>query len=247
MTAAMTIEGLTLYRGGLTVLQDISLQVNTGEVLVLMGASGSGKSSLLRCLNRLEEPQAGRILLGDTPIADLDVIELRRRVGMIFQKTAPFPGTVADNVRYGPTLRGEAIPPDRVAALLDAAALERDLADRPAQALSSGQEQRLAIARALANQPDVLLLDEPTSALDPIATHAVEDTILRLRDDLNLTVVWVSHSAEQARRVGDRLILLEEGRIIREGTMDNLLNETTGDDYVLAFAAGQDLNHQPPE
>jgi putative ABC transport system ATP-binding protein len=234
------VENLTLVRSGTTALHDVSLRVSQGEILVLMGRSGSGKSSLLRCLNRLEEPSSGRILLHGQDITTLPVLELRHRVGMIFQKTAAFSGTVAQNINYGPSLRGITLSRDRILELLDAAALEHDVVDRPATELSGGQEQRLAIARALANEPEVLLLDEPTSALDPIATHAVEETIIRLRDRLGLTVVWVTHAAEQARRIGDRLVMVEAGRFTREGPVSVLMDATTGDPHVLAFAAGQD-------
>ena len=236
----LEIEGVSLSRSGQPVLHDVSLQVAPGEIVVIMGPSGSGKSSLLRCLNRLEEPEAGTIRLDGQDVRALPVIALRTRVGMIFQKTAPFPGTVAANVRFGPALRGETLSEARVRELLEAAALPVDLVDHPAERLSGGQEQRLAIARALANEPEVLLLDEPTSALDPIATRAVEETLLRLRDRLGLTLVWVSHAVEQARRVADRLILLEAGRITREGPAASLLDPTDGDPHVLAFAAGSD-------
>lgn len=234
----LELEGVSLARSGQPVLHDVRLQVARGEIVVIMGPSGSGKSSLLRCLNRLEEPERGTIRLDGQDIRALPVIELRTRVGMIFQKSTPFPGTVAANVCYGPSLRGQTLSETRVRELLDAAALPVELADHPATQLSGGQEQRLAIARALANEPEVLLLDEPTSALDPIATRAVEETLLGLRERLGLTLVWVSHSAEQARRVGDRLILLEGGRITRAGPVSSLLDPADGDPHVLAFAAG---------
>lgn len=237
----ITVNNLNLIRGGLQVLHDVSFDVQAGEILVFMGPSGSGKSSVLRCLNRLEEPASGQIMLDGTAITAMDVINLRRRVGMIFQKTAPFPGTVAENIAYGLTLQGETLSRARILDLLDLAALDADLIDRPANELSGGQEQRLAIARALANNPAVLLLDEATSALDPIATHTIEETMLRLRRDLNLTLIWVTHTAEQARRVGDRLILLEAGQITHAGAVADLLDEKTGDPHVLAFAAGEML------
>jgi putative ABC transport system ATP-binding protein len=236
----LKIEGVSLARSGQPVLHEVNLHIAPGEIVMIMGPSGSGKSSLLRCLNRLEEPEQGAIRLDGQDIRALPVIELRTRVGMIFQKTAPFPGTVTANVRFGPGLRGQTLPDTRVRELLEAAALPVDLADHPAERLSGGQEQRLAIARALANEPEVLLLDEPTSALDPIATRAVEETLQGLRQRLGLTLVWVSHSAEQARRVGDRLILLESGRITREGPISALLDPADGDPHVLAFAAGLD-------
>lgn len=234
------ITNLTHRRGEQTVLREVSLTIDAGAIVMIMGPSGSGKSSLLRCLNRLEDPPQGCIRLQGEDITGLPVIALRQRVGMIFQKTAPFPGTVGENIAYGPGLRGETLPRERITALVRLAALEPDLIDRPAGELSGGQEQRLAIARALANEPEVLLLDEPTSALDPVATRTIEDTMRQLRDELGLTLVWVSHSAEQARRVGDRLILLEDGRVTRDGPAPGLLDADSGDAHVLAFAAGQE-------
>lgn len=240
--SVIEVHDLHLTRSNQPVLCGVSLEVQQGEILLLMGPSGSGKSSLLRCLNRLEEPDSGRVMLHGEDIATLPVIGLRNRVGMIFQKTAPFPGTVAENIAYGPALRGETLSRERILELLDAAALDRAFIDRPATELSGGQEQRLAIARALANEPEVLLLDEPTSSLDPQATRSIEDTIRRLRKQLGLTVVWVSHAVEQARRVGDRLILLEAGHITRDGAVRALLDEANGDPHVLAFATG-DTQH----
>lgn len=219
-----------------SILQDVTVDVSSGEMLVVIGQSGSGKSTLLRCINRLIEPDAGVVRLGDVDTRELSVIDLRRRVGMIFQKTTPFAGTVADNIRYGCALHGETLTRERVLELMELASLEASLIDQDAYTLSGGQEQRLAIARALANQPDVLLLDEPTSALDPIATRHVEESLLKL----DLTMVWVSHSIEQARRVADRVLLLDAGRVMRVDSVDAMLHPQTGDARALAFASGDE-------
>ncbi|GAB4574514.1 MAG: phosphate ABC transporter ATP-binding protein [Anaerolineae bacterium] len=239
MSALLTIDQLTHTRQGRPVLHAISCSVQAGEIVVVMGPSGSGKSTLLRCLNRLEPVSPGTIFLHGQDITTLPVLALRHRIGMIFQKSVPFPGTVAENIAWGPRLRGEELSREQIAALMTRAALDPALIDRPAAELSGGQEQRLAIARALANRPEILLLDEPTSALDPQATRAVEETMRNLRDSLGLTLIWVSHAVEQARRVADRLILLEEGRITREGPAADLLDPRQGDSHVLAFAAGR--------
>ena len=234
----LSIRNLTLSRGGATVLRDISINVSAGELLVVIGPSASGKSSLLRCINRLNDIDSGTITLDGHSVFDLPVTELRRKVGMMFQKTAPFEGSVADNIAFGALLQGQSLSRDEILGLMEQVSLEVELADKPASDLSGGQEQRLAIARALALNPSLLLLDEPTSSLDPIATNHVEDSLMRLREQTNLTMIWVSHSIEQARRIGSRVLLLDGGRIIREDTVAAMLDPETGDKRALAFAEG---------
>jgi ABC-type proline/glycine betaine transport system ATPase subunit len=234
------VRDLSLERSGTPVLHAVSLTVEPGEIFMLIGPSGSGKSSLLRCLNRLQEPAAGTVFLKGTDITTLPVTELRRRVGMVFQQTAMFPGTIADNINFGPGLIDEPLPADQVDELLAMVSLDPALRDKPARELSGGQAQRVAIARALANEPEVLLLDEPTSALDPIATNTVEETLRDLRDRLGLALVWVSHIVEQARRIGDRVLLLDGGRVVRVDDVEAMLDPENGDQRVLAFAKGDE-------
>lgn len=239
--SVVEVRHLSLSRGGSPVLRDVSLAIEKGEVFMLIGPSGSGKSSLLRCLNRLEEPPPGSVFFNGTDITTRPVTEIRCRVGMVFQQAAMFPGTVGDNVAYGPAMRGETLPPERVRELLDMVALDDPgIAEKSAAELSGGQAQRVTIARALANDPAVLLLDEPTSALDPIATRAIEETLLGLRDRIGLTLVWVSHLVDQARRVGDRVLLLNEGRVVRIASAGEMLDPELGDERALAFANGDE-------
>lgn len=249
----ISIQNLTLTRSDQQVLRGVSVKVADSDLLVIIGPSGSGKSSLLRCINRLDDIDSGEILLGGQSIYDMTVTDLRRRVGMMFQKTATFDGTVADNIAFGASLFGEQLSHGRIQELMALASLEIELIDKPANELSGGQEQRLGIARALALNPSVLLLDEPTSSLDPIATHNVEDSLMKLRDHTDLTMIWVSHSIEQARRIGNRVLLLDEGRVIREDTVTAMLDPKTGDKRALAFAEGdeaglhQDSTHRGEE
>lgn len=225
MPSKISVNNLNLsLQKGPFILRGISLEISAGQITGVIGPSGSGKSTLLRCLNRLWEPPVGAVFLEGTDITVLNVLDLRRRVGMLFQSAALFEGTVASNVSYGPTLREQTLSPDRITQLLEMAGLEPDLAHKPANQLSGGQAQRVALARTLANEPEVLLLDEPTSALDPAATQRVEETILRLKNTLGLTVVWVSHAVEQVERTADEVILLVEGRVVETGRPDHLLS-----------------------
>ena len=236
----ISIQDLTLTRSNQTVLRDVSVEIADSDLLVIIGPSGSGKSSLLRCINRLEEIDRGKIMLGGQSIYDMSVTDLRRKVGMMFQKTAPFDGTIAENIAFGVSLNGEQLSRSRIQELMEMASLEIELIDKPANELSGGQEQRLGIARALALNPSVLLLDEPTSSLDPIATQNIEQSLMSLRDQTDLTMIWVSHSIEQARRIGNRVLLLDEGQVIREDTVDAMLDPETGDKRALAFAEGDE-------
>ena len=225
MESKITVERLSLALSGRnSILKDVSLQIPAGQIISLIGPSGSGKSTLLRCLNRLWEPGPGTVRLDGQDITTLNVLDLRRRVGMLFQSAALFEGTVADNVGYGPGLCNRTLPAKRLDELLTMAGLPPDIAQEPATQLSGGQMQRVALARALANEPEVLLLDEPTSALDPAATRRVEETILHLRNTLGLTVVWVSHSIEQVKRTADTLVLLVDGQVLESGTPAHLLS-----------------------
>jgi len=219
------IQQLSLkLSNGAAILHDISLEIPSGSITAVIGPSGSGKSSLLRCLNRLWEPPPGSIFIDGGDITAMDVLLLRRRVGMLFQTPALFEGTVANNIAYGPGLQGRRLASQEVAELLQMAGLDAGLAEKPVDQLSGGQAQRVSLARTLANQPDVLLLDEPTSALDPAATRKIESTIRNLRDTLNLTVLWVSHAFEQVARTADRITLLVDGRVAETGDAGHLLS-----------------------
>lgn len=199
---------------GEEILRGVDLDVPRGVVVGVIGPSGSGKSTLLRALNRLWEPAPGAVLLDGVDICGIDVLALRRKVGMLFQLPAMFDGTVADNVRYGPQLQGKKLTDAEVQSLLSLADLDPALCSKPASELSVGQAQRVALARTLANDPEVLLLDEPTSALDPISTQNIEEAIVRLKKTRGLTTVMVSHSVKQIQRIADLVCLLVAGEVV---------------------------------
>lgn len=191
-------------------LDDISVTIPNGATAVL-GPSGSGKSSLLRLLNRLSDPDLGTIHFEGNDIRTLDVLELRRQAVLVPQLPAPLPGTVADNVRYGPSLCDREAD---VNSCLGRAGLARTYADRDAADLSVGEQQRVMLARALALEPEVLLLDEPTSALDEAARDGVERTLIELAQ-AGVAMVLVTHDRGQAVRVASKVIELREGRLVR--------------------------------
>jgi putative ABC transport system ATP-binding protein len=203
--------------GEVWIVSEISLAVHCGELLGLVGASGSGKSSFLRLLNRLDEPTSGMVFLEGEDYRRIPPRELRRRVGMVTQRPFLFPGDIASNLRFGPAQRGEALPDAEIASLLEKVGLP-GFAARNVANLSGGEQQRVSLARALANRPEVLLLDEPTSALDEQAKAGVEELIHNLVRENSLTSVLVTHDRDQARRLCDRVALLETGHLVELGT-----------------------------
>ncbi len=231
------VKDLSLQRNGRSILHNVNLSISAGEIVCLLGPSGSGKSTLLRCLNRLTEPPPQTIFMGEQDITTLDVLTLRRQVGMVFQTPALFPGNVADNIAYGPSLDKRPLSPADIDALLQLADLPAAYAERSVTELSGGEAQRVSLARTLANKPQTLLLDEPTGALDPAARRHIWETIAKLRAELGLTVLWVTHYMEEVRQVADRVYLLVDGRIVDEGTPEHLLRP--GSTHITAeFANG---------
>jgi len=238
-------QNLDFYYGSLQALFDINLAFPENKVFSLIGPSGCGKSTFLRCLNRMYDLVIGTRLTGSLtldgePINDprTDAIALRRRIGMVFQKPNPFPKTIFENIAYG--LRVNGTPgseiPDRVEASLRRAAIFEEVKDRlheSALALSGGQQQRLCIARALAVEPEVLLMDEPASALDPIATQKIEEAIHDLKK--SLTIIIVTHNMQQAARVSDRTAFFYMGRLIEEGETEQIFErprQKQTEDYI---------------
>jgi putative ABC transport system ATP-binding protein len=210
MPAAPLYElvGVGLVIDGATILDGVDLTIADEGITVVLGPSGAGKSMLLRLLNRLEVPTTGEVRYRGEPVDALDPLELRRRVGMVFQRPAPFPGTVRDNLLVADPGAGD----DELAAALRDAQLVRAFLDRSADELSGGEAQRMCLARTLVTGPDALLMDEPTSALDPEARHGLERTARRLAD-AGRPLVWVTHDLAQADRLADHMVVMVGGHV----------------------------------
>ncbi len=233
-------------KGRFVALQNVNLDIAQGEFISLIGHSGCGKSTFIRCLNRMHEltpntKVTGTVLLDGENIYDsaVDPVSIRRRVGMVFQKPNPFPKSIYENVAYGLRLQGinkKSVLDDVVEHSLKGAALWDEVKDRlhdSALGLSGGQQQRLVIARAIAIEPEVLLLDEPASALDPISTLKIEELIHELRD--RFTILIVTHNMQQAARVSDYTAFMYLGKLIEHGDTDTLFTNPTNkqtEDYI---------------
>jgi ABC-type methionine transport system ATPase subunit len=203
------VSGIGYSVGRVEILQSVDAGIQDSGITAIIGPSGAGKSTLLRAINRLIEPTSGEIYLDGKPTIDLDPLELRRRVGMVFQIPVLFGGSVEEAILYGARLSGKDADLGR---LLEMVGLDVSLAGRDPQALSVGQQQRVSIARTLALEPEALLLDEPTSALDEAARRRIEELVRDLNARLGLTMVFVSHDLAQVERVADRVVVLAEGR-----------------------------------
>ena len=215
---------MSLVRGGRRVLEQVSTGFGRAVVTAIVGPSGAGKTSLLRCLNRLEEPDEGRVLLEGTDIRALDPTELRRRVGMIFQTPVLFEGGVRANLAYGMDGASDA----DLERALEAVGIAASFLDRESSALSVGQAQRVCIARALVRQPEVLVLDEPTSALDFKAAARIE-SLLGALAERGLSLILVTHNLDQAKRVAARAVLIVDGRVAADGAPAEVADGWPGD------------------
>ena len=241
----MTIENVELYYGNFHALKNVSMDLPEKKITAFIAPSGCGKSTLLNSLNRMNDlvegcKITGKVLLDDQDIyRDMDVNLLRKRVGMVFQKPNPFPMSVYDNIAYGPRTHGihsKSKLDDIVEKSLRDAAIWDEVKDRlkkSALGLSGGQQQRLCIARALAVQPEVLLMDEPTSALDPISTSKIEDLATELKKDY--TIIMVTHNMQQAVRISDRTVFFLLGEVIEAGDTEEMFSmpkDKRTEDYI---------------
>ena len=228
---AVQIDDFKLWYDKFQALHGVSVKFPKNQVSALIGASGCGKTTLLRCINRMNDlipivKTEGRVIYEDVDVYDssVDPVEVRRRVGMVFQKPNPFPKSIYDNVAFGPRLNGyDGDMDELVEKSLKGAAVWDEVKDKLKQSglsLSGGQQQRLCIARAMATEPDVILMDEPTSALDPVATDRIEELIHEIKKDY--TVIIVTHNMQQAGRVADRTAFMHLGVMVEEGPTDQI-------------------------
>lgn len=241
----LSIKNMDLYYGDFKALKNINLEIKEKEITAFIGPSGCGKSTLLKSLNRMNDLVEGcRIegeikLDGEDIFANMDVNQLRKRVGMVFQKANPFPMSIYDNIAFGPRthgIRSKAKLDEIVERSLRDAAIWDEVKDRlhkSALALSGGQQQRLCIARALAIEPEVLLMDEPTSALDPISTSKIEDLVMKLKKDY--TIVIVTHNMQQAARISDKTAFFLLGELVEFDSTEKLFSlpsDKRTEDYI---------------
>ncbi|MEQ8142320.1 glycine betaine/L-proline ABC transporter ATP-binding protein [Streptomyces sp. OP7] len=238
--AALDPAGLRARTGCTAAVRDVSFDVRKGEVFVVMGLSGSGKSTLVRCLTRLIEPTAGRIVIDGEDVRAMDKARLRalrrHRAAMVFQHFGLLPHrTVLDNVAYGLEIQGMGRSERRAKAadVVAKVGLEGMEQRRPAQ-LSGGQRQRVGLARALAVDPEVLLFDEPFSALDPLIRRDMQEEVVRLHREEGRTMVFITHDLQEALKLGDRIALMRDGRVVQLGTPEEIVG-SPADDYVRAF------------
>ena len=246
MSDIMTVQGLDLWYGDHQALHDISLNIPEKSITALIGPSGCGKSTFLKTLNRMNDLIPGVKITGDVRYRDQDIFapgtdvnELRREIGMVFQKPNPFPMSIYDNIAYGPRthgIRSKAKLDEIVEKSLRDAAIWDEVKDRlkkSALGMSGGQQQRLCIARALAVDPEVILMDEPTSALDPISTSKIEDLAVELKK--KYTIIMVTHNMQQAVRVSDKTVFFLLGEVIESGDTEKLFSvpqDKRTEDYI---------------
>ncbi|MEL6531370.1 MAG: ABC transporter ATP-binding protein [Pseudomonadota bacterium] len=220
----LRFENVTRRYGEVVALGGVSCTITEGSFVALVGASGSGKSTLLKMVNTLAEPTNGSVLFADEDVTTLKQSRLRRRVGYVFQGIGLFPHfSVGENIAIGPRLDGEKLSTDRIAELLELVELDSDMASRMPDELSGGQRQRVGVARALANQPELLLMDEPFGALDPITRDALGEKVRELHERLGLTTIMVTHDMAEALLLADRVLVMDAGQLVADCSPQQLL------------------------
>lgn len=218
------LSQVTRHFGAVTAVGGVSFSITAGGFVALVGASGSGKSTLMKMINALEVPSSGRVLVAGADVQAQPAAELRRRIGYVFQSIGLFPHmSVSENIGIGPRLTGQRTSDARINELLKLVDLEADMASRMPDELSGGQRQRVGVARALANEPELLLMDEPFGALDPITRDALGERVRELHDELGLTTIMVTHDMAEALLLADRVLVMDQGLVVADQTPAELL------------------------
>jgi osmoprotectant transport system ATP-binding protein len=226
----LRFDGVICRFGEVTAVGGVSCDIAPGSFVALVGASGSGKSTLLKTVNTLVQPTTGRVLFGGEDVSALKPARLRRRVGYVFQGIGLFPHfTVAENIAIGPRLTGEKLSAERIAQLLELVELDPAMVTRMPDELSGGQRQRVGVARALAGEPELLIMDEPFGALDPLTRDALGNKVRELHERLGLTTVMVTHDMAEALLLADRVLVMDAGRIVADESPRALLGGAGGD------------------
>ena len=235
------LEHVTKSFDGQKVLDDLSLSVNEGEFLTVIGRSGCGKTTMLRLINGLQKPDSGKVYVEGEDVDNTDLIALRRRIGYVIQNKGLFPHmTVEKNISYVPVISGKKNKEEnhrQALRLLKLAGLEESMAGRYPSELSGGQQQRVGIARALASDAKILLMDEPFGALDEITKRAMQDEMLALQAQLHMTIVFITHDIREAMKLGDRVLVMEQGKIAQLDTPEMILR-CPADDFVRDLTSG---------
>jgi putative ABC transport system ATP-binding protein len=237
----LKISNLSLHKGK-DILKHVSFELSSGQLLLILGPSGSGKSSLLKCLNRLQTISEGTVFLEGQDTQSMKTMELRRRIGMVFQTPALLPTSVKENIFIGPNLHKLPFSDNVCESLVRKVGLSLDYLNRPVETLSVGEQQRVALAQALANGPDVLMLDEPTSALDPTAVLTIERLIQSIHRDLKTAFLWITHDVAQAVRLNAQTLILIDGEILARGNINELMTSSQNETLQGFFQGTLDKN-----
>lgn len=229
------LEHVTKSFGGYKALDDVSVVVEEGEFLTVIGRSGCGKTTMLRMINGLQKPDSGKVYAAGEDVGEADLIRLRRKIGYVIQNKGLFPHmTVEKNITYVPIISGQKDKKQNrklAEELIGLVGLEREMLDRYPEELSGGQQQRVGIARALASRPKLLLMDEPFGALDEITKRAMQNELLALQKKLGMTVVFITHDIREAMKLGDRVLVMEQGKIAQCDTPENV-KKNPADEFV---------------
>lgn len=231
----MRMEHVTKSFGRYKALDDVSIVVEEGEFLTVIGRSGCGKTTMLRMINGLQKPDSGKVYAAGEDVGEADLIRLRRKIGYVIQNKGLFPHmTVEKNIIYVPVISGQKDKRQNrklAEELIGLVGLEREMLDRYPEELSGGQQQRVGIARALASRPKLLLMDEPFGALDEITKRAMQNELLALQKKLGMTVVFITHDIREAMKLGDRVLVMEQGKIAQCDTPENV-KKNPADEFV---------------